>query len=82
MVKSAPPCMPSKSKPPPAVNTGNTVLCEVSLASSVLVMFTPERSAAMASPATSVLPRSTPCWSAKAKRTTSRPPASMRRATS
>ena len=28
-------------KPPPAVNTGNTVLCEVSLASIVVVMEQP-----------------------------------------
>ena len=36
--KSAPPSISGMPKPPPAVNTGNTVLCEVSLASSVVVM--------------------------------------------
>ena len=61
MTKSAPPCISGMSKPPPAVNTGNTLLCAVSLASSVVVMVTPSRMALAASDATSVLPRSTPC---------------------
>jgi hypothetical protein len=41
------------------------------LASNVVVMVTPLRMADAAWAATSVLPRSTPCWSAKEKRTTS-----------
>ena len=36
-----PPCISAMPKPPPAVNTGNTRLCAVSLASSVVVMVTP-----------------------------------------
>jgi hypothetical protein len=48
-------------KPPPAVNTGNTVLCEVSLASIVVVMEQPLSSEAIASLAISVLPRRMPC---------------------
>ena len=43
-------------KPPPEVNTGNTVLCEVSLANIVVVMVQPLSSEASASAATSVLP--------------------------
>src|SRR3954464_4787427 len=71
MTKSAPPSISAMLRPPPGVNTGNAVLCAVSLASSVVVMLTPLLSAAAASPATSVLPRSTPCWSAKENRTNS-----------
>ena len=59
-------------KPPPAVNTGNTVLCEVSLASIVVVMEQPLSSEAIASLATSVLPRKMPCWSGNDSRMTSR----------
>src|SRR5579885_1825500 len=33
ITKSAPPCISAMAKPPPAVNTGNTLLCDVSLAS-------------------------------------------------
>ena len=58
-------------KPPPAVNTGNTVLCEVSLASIVVVMEQPLSSDASASLATSVLPRRMPCWSGNDSRMTS-----------
>ena len=58
-------------KPPPAVNTGNTVLCEVSLASSVVVIEQPLRITLAASPATMVLPRRMPCWSGNDRRTTS-----------
>ncbi len=38
---SAAPSISFMPKPPPAVNTGNTVLCEVSLASIVVVMEQP-----------------------------------------
>ena len=41
--KSAAPCISGMAKPPPGVNTGNTVRCEVSFASSVVVMETPFR---------------------------------------
>ena len=47
--------------PPPDVNTGNTVRCEVSLASMVVVIEHPLSSEASASLATSVLPRRMPC---------------------
>src|SRR6185369_2625211 len=69
--KSPPPCISAIAKPPPGVNTGKTVRCAVSLASSVVVMVTPARIALDASDASNVLPRSTPCWSANEKRTTS-----------
>ena len=58
---SAAPSISFMPKPPPAVNTGNTVLCEVSLASIVVVMEQPLSSEAIASLATSVLPRKMPC---------------------
>ena len=45
MRKSPAPCISGKPSPPPSVKTGNTVLCEVSLASSVVVMVTPLRNA-------------------------------------
>ena len=61
MTKSPPPCISGMLKPPPAVNTGNTVRCEVSLASNVVVMVTPARMSFAASLATTVLPRNTPC---------------------
>ena len=61
MTKLPAPSISSRPMPPPAANTGNTVRCEVSLASSVEVMVTPARMACAASSATSVLPRSTPC---------------------
>ena len=48
-------------KPPPAVNTGNTVLCEVSFASIVVVIEQPLSSDRTASPAINVLPRRMPC---------------------
>ena len=60
---SAAPSISFMPKPPPAVNTGNTVRCEVSLASIVVVMVQPLSSEASASLATSVLPRRMPCWS-------------------
>ena len=69
--KSAAPCISGMAKPPPGVNTGNTVRCEVSFASSVVVMETPFRISFAACDATTVLPRSTPCWSANEKRTSS-----------
>src|SRR5580700_5485865 len=71
MTKSPAPCISTMSKPPPGVNTGNAVLCAVSLAKSVVVMVTPACIRPGASSATTVLPRSTPCWSAKEKRTSS-----------
>ena len=46
---SAAPSISFMPKPPPAVNTGNTVLCEVSLASIVVVMEQPLSSDAIAS---------------------------------
>ena len=58
---SAAPCISGIPKPPPAVNTGNTVLCEVSLANMVVVMPQPLSNEASASLATSVLPRRMPC---------------------
>ena len=58
---SAAPSISRMPKPPPAVNTGNTVLCEVSLANIVVVMVQPLSSDASASLATSVLPRRMPC---------------------
>ena len=61
MTKSAPPSISAMPKPPPAVNTGNTLLCAVSLAKSVVVMETPLRMALAASAASKVLPRKTPC---------------------
>ena len=45
MTKSPPPSISGMAKPPPGVNTGNTVLCAVSLASRVVVMPTPSRMA-------------------------------------
>ena len=41
--KSPPPSISAMPKPPPGVNTGNTVLCAVSLASSVVVIEQPLR---------------------------------------
>ena len=61
MTKLPAPAISSTPMPPPAANTSNTVRCEVSLASSVVVIVTPARIALEASDATSVLPRSTPC---------------------
>ena len=43
MTKLPAPSISSTPMPPPAVNTANTVRCEVSLASSVVVMVTPAR---------------------------------------
>ncbi len=59
--KSPPPSISGMPKPPPAVNTGNTVLCEVSLASSVVVSEQPLRITLAASRAITVLPRRMPC---------------------
>jgi hypothetical protein len=70
------------AKPPPVLKTGNTVLCELSLASSVEVRFTPSNKADAASLATRVLPRSRPCWSGQAKRTVSTSPLARRCANS
>ena len=47
--KSPAPSISGMPKPPPAANTGKTVRCEVSLASSVVVMVTPLRMAREAS---------------------------------
>ena len=58
---SAAPCSSGMPTPPPGVKAGKTVLCEVSLRSSVLVSVTPRSIAAFASETASVLPRSTPC---------------------
>ena len=58
---SAPPSISGMPKPPPAVNTGNTLRCEVSLASSVVVMVQPLRMVRAASAAITVLPRRMPC---------------------
>ena len=55
------PCISGIPSPPPAANTGKTVRCEVSFASSVLVIVTPLRMARSVSDATSVLPRNMPC---------------------
>src|SRR3954453_4502069 len=60
---SAAPSISRMPKPPPDVNTGKTVRCEVSLASIVVVMVQPLSSDASASAATSVLPLRIPCWS-------------------
>jgi len=68
-----PQCNPGMPNPPPGVNTGNTVWCEVSLARSVVVIEQPLRITRAASLATIVLPRRIPCWSGNEKRTTSRP---------
>ena len=66
---SAAPCSSGMPTPPPGVKAGKTVRCEVSLRSSVLVTVTPLSSAAFTSDTASVLPRRTPCWSAKENRT-------------
>jgi hypothetical protein len=71
MTKSPAPCISAMSKPPPGVNTGKAVLCAVSLANSVVVMVTPACIRPGASSASTVLPRSTPCWSANENRTSS-----------
>src|SRR5262245_16882425 len=70
---SAPPSIPSRPNPPPRVNTGNTVLCDVSFANSVEVMVTPSASALGSSAAVTVLPRRIPCWSGNENRITSTP---------
>ncbi len=70
---SAPACISGIPNPPPGVKTGNTVLCEVSFAKSVVVTVTPSSSAFGSSAAVIVLPRRMPCWSANEKRTTSTP---------
>src|SRR5215467_7763598 len=78
MRKSPPPSISAMPKPPPAVKTGNAVLCAVSLARSVVVMEQPLRIAVAASVATTVLPRRMPCWSGNDRRTVSSPSSSMR----
>src|SRR5260221_1892056 len=75
--KSPPPSISAMPNPPPAVKTGNTVLCAVSLASSVVVIEQPLRIAAAASLATMVFPRRMPCWSGNDRRTTSSPCSSI-----
>src|SRR5262249_8653777 len=77
MRKSPPPSISAMPKPPPGVKTGNTVLCAVSLASSVVVIEQPLRIAAAASFARTVFPRKMPCWSGNDRRTTSSPRSSM-----
>ncbi len=71
MTKLPAPAISSRPMPPPAPNTEKTLRCEVSFASKVDVMAMPERIARAVSAATSVLPRSTPCWSQNAKRMSS-----------
>ncbi len=61
MRKSPAPSISSMPKPPPAVNTGNTVLWEVSLASSVVEIEQPLRIMRPASLAITVFPRRMPC---------------------
>src|SRR6266404_4195679 len=77
MRKSPPPSISAMPKPPPGVKTGNTVLCAVSLARSVVVIEQPLRIAAAASFASTVFPRKMPCWSGNDRRTTSSPRSSM-----
>jgi len=77
MTKSPPFSISAMPKPPPGVKTGNTVLCAVSLASSVVVIVQPLRITAAASFAITVLPRRMPCWSANDRRTTSSPRSSI-----
>src|SRR5262245_36569963 len=79
---SAAPSSSFMPNPAPGCQTGNTVRCEVSFSSMVAEKPTPFFSAASISPAAKVLPRSTPCWSAKASRTTDISPARMRRSAS
>src|SRR5262245_29228022 len=73
MRKSPPPSISAMPNPPPGVKTGNTVLCAVSLASSVVVIEQPLRITAAASLAITVFPRKMPCWSGNDRRTTSSP---------
>ena len=61
MTKLPAPPISASPMPPPSSNTANTLRCDVSLASKVLVIVTPLRSARKASAATSVLPRRMPC---------------------
>ena len=82
IITSAAPSSSFMPKPPPGCQTGNTVRCEVSFSSIVVVKPTPFFSAASTSPAVRVLPRSMPCWSAKASRTTDSSAAWMRRSAS
>ncbi len=79
---SAAPSSSFMPKAAPGCQTGNTVRCAVSFSSIVAEKPTPFLSAASISPAAKVLPRSTPCWSAKASRTTDISPAWMRRSAS
>jgi hypothetical protein len=75
------PAKPATPTPVSAEKTGKIVLPEVSLSSSDEGAVTPERRAAGTASLVSVLPRSTPCWSAKENRTSSRPSSSMTRRT-
>src|SRR5262245_38218819 len=77
MRKSPPPSISAMPNPPPGVKTGNTVLCAVSLASSVVVIEQPLRITAAASFAITVFPRRMPCWSGNDRRTTSSPCSSI-----
>ena len=61
MTKLPAPSISLRPIPPPSENTANTVRCEVSFASRVDVMVTPDLIARAASDATRVLPRNTPC---------------------
>src|SRR5215211_2299129 len=79
---SAAPSSSFMPKPAPGCQTGNTVRWAVSFSSMVAEKPTPFFSAASISLAAKVLPRSTPCWSAKASRTTDISPAWMRRSAS
>src|SRR5258708_2576201 len=65
---SAAPCSSGMPTPPPGVNAGKTVLWDVSFSNSVLVTVTPRCSAVFTSETARVLPRNTPCWSAKENR--------------
>ena len=71
MRKSPAPSISVMPKPPPGVKTGNTVLCAVSLASSVVVIAQPLRITCAASLAITAFPRRMPCWSGNDRRTTS-----------
>ena len=70
---SAAPSNSGMPSPAPGVNTGNTVLLDVSFASSELGKPTPLFSAAGTSAAAMDFERRMPCWSANENRTVSIP---------